>query len=136
MTASQVSWKAGIDYPVLPLNYLNFKDYTEVPTNDPKYIGYEGLIYNRITGVPIPKWEPTMTFRAKDKHALEVVGVYCTILEGAYELAKARFGALSIQAQQAAHHLHAVQKRRAEFARFQEHHPELMQEPTTDLLPG
>lgn len=127
MPATERSWKVDIDYTRLP-DIMHTR-----PTNDPKYVGWGGLIYNRATGVPIPLWEPTFLFRAKDEDALEALQFYAQRLSDKYEIAKTRFGPTATQTQEAAHHLYVVNKRVAEFAQFVREYPTAMQAPTTAL---
>lgn len=83
-------------------------------TQEPKYKIENGKLINRQSGDQIPDDEPVIIFRARDRHAVKVLGFYLS---------------------KVANHTHreAVFKRLQQFHVWAEDHPERMKEPDTQL---
>jgi hypothetical protein len=77
---------------------------------DRKFKFENGRFVNRVSGEEIPDDEPVIIFRARDRHALNVL---------AYYLSLARDD----------HHQHAILDRMDEFLTFRRANPERMKEP-------
>lgn len=68
------------------------------------------MIFNRKTGVFIPRDEPVFVLRAKDKYAVDILRFYASLLSDG-------------------EHLGSVCDRIADFEKFAADHPEQMKEP-------
>jgi hypothetical protein len=74
----------------------------------------EPVIVKTATGEPIPDDEPLILFRARDRHALEMLFFYRHLCE---------------QDQCTDFHLDGIENRLAAFKGFREKHPERMKQP-------
>lgn len=81
---------------------------------EPKYMFDVGRVINRASGEVIPADEPVFIFRARDRHAAEVLRVYAAMVSED-------------------EHYAAVSARIEDFERFAANYPERMKEPDTDL---
>lgn len=126
MTNTPSLWRLKVDYPALAAEVAG-KNLQQ----DPKYVGYAGLMYNRLTGTAIPPWEPIFLFRAKDDLAVEALTHYEQQLQRRYEALRVKYGPLAAQTRAAAQHLWAVSKRVADFVRFSIEHQASMKAPDT-----
>lgn len=79
---------------------------------DRKFAFRGSQFVNRVSGEPIPHNEPVIIFRARDRHALSVLGHYLACAEDA-------------------HHRRAIMDRIEDFTRFRGEHPERVREPGT-----
>ncbi len=129
MTAVQGIQSFAIPYPPLPVDLVTFN-----VAQDAKYVGFAGYIYNRATGVPIPKWEPTFTFRAKDDLALPAMQNYCLLIAERYEAVLKATGEGSLECRELMAHLKIVRQRVTDFRLFRGDHPEVMKNPSSHLV--
>ena len=81
---------------------------------NPKYCFKDGKIYNRQSGEVIPDDEPVMVFRARDRHAIDVIIYYLSIINNV-------------------EHKIAVSRIVGDFAQFAIKHDDRMKEPDTQL---
>lgn len=77
---------------------------------DRKYKFEDGRFINRVSGEPIPDDEPVIIFRARDRHAVEVLNFYWKMATDD-------------------HHREAINDRIEEFLAYQQAHPERLKEP-------
>lgn len=113
MTVKVGPWRLKREYHSLPAGIA-----VTHTAQDPKYVGYHGLIYNRLTGEAIPPWEPVFVLRAKDRFALEALSSYQRALEQHYEELRSSKGAAHAETRAAALQLWGVGKQRAAFTQF------------------
>lgn len=85
---------------------------------EPKYHFQGGMVFNRASGLPIPRDEPVFVFRARDVHAREVLGRYIE-----------RLGA---DPRVSSGHIRAVHERLEDFERFARECPDRMKTPDTE----
>lgn len=119
-------WRVKLEYCALPAGLAVSNAF-----QDPKYVGYHGFIYNRLTGEAIPPWEPIFVLRAKDQFAWEALQHYCDALQKRYEVLRSSLGPQHAETISLAHQLWAVGKRVAEFARFVQEQALVMKSPDT-----
>ncbi len=77
---------------------------------DRKFKFENGQFVNRVSGEPIPDDEPVIIFRARDRHALQVLNFYLRTVEDD-------------------HHKQAIRDRIGEFGAFRDANEDLMKEP-------
>lgn len=77
---------------------------------DRKFAWVDGRFVNRVSGEAIPDDEPVIIFRARDWHALDVLGFYQALADDP-------------------HHVRAIQDRINEFQAFKDEHGDRMKEP-------
>jgi len=77
---------------------------------DRKFVFVDGRFVNRLSGEAIPDDEPVIIFRARDKHALEVLRYYHSLVADD-------------------HHKQAIADRFDEFQAFRRDHGDRMKEP-------
>jgi hypothetical protein len=125
------SWRIGVEYTALPVQFASAH-----LQQDAKYVGYNGLIYNRATGLPIPPWEPTFLFRAKDDLAADALLSYLRALEQRREELRSKYGPAHPQVLAASQHVWVVGKRVAEFMLYRSDNASEMQPADTAVKDG
>lgn len=83
---------------------------------EPKYAFHNGRVFNRASGEAIPLDEPVFVFRARDVHALAVLGRYASFVANDA-------------------HRATIISRVNDFRRFASEHPLRMKEPDTEPFP-